>query len=647
MKAMQWLLILLVLLAGQAAVQAIVIENPSFEADGILDPGPAVPSGWTWNNTGNLGVYDSTGNSTLPSDGNHYLWLGNGCVIFQTTDHIIPAAGVSYTAAVDAHNSWRGSPMITAFYDDGGTRVELGRAWIDGSGVDSWSASATVELTFTSTAASVGKPLGVTLTHQNAGNYWVHFDNVRLNVNTVVLHNPANGAQFVSLNPTLTWSTAGTVEYIDLYFGLVDDPNLTADPYGLGHKKLDLVSATTTSYQPGPLAHETTYYWKVVAYEPNEQGGYIATAGDAFHFTTTGPNPYLTAQPRPQTAPGDGSQSVSLSVDGTEIAHYAWYRTGEATPLPDNAKYDGVSTAALIINNVTLADEGLYYCKVWNDQSPLVVDSQPAVVITERLAGWWKFENNLDDSVSEIVGGATAHPGQSADPNYTDGIDGLAKRFSLNAEPVIIPGSGDFFNFYINGYTVSAWVRTTAPGENWTAMVNKENGAAGEGFALAADPGSGNAVHILRGASYNGDGNQYGATPVNDDQWHQVIGTCDADTGVTRIYVDGRLEAENTNTNAPAVNPNALVFGAWGGETFSAYDGDLDDVRIWSYPLTEREAAILYTDLVPTDPRCVPAPAFDISGPAGEPDCRVDLYDLAALAGEWLACNLLPVDLCP
>jgi hypothetical protein len=26
----------------------------------------------------------------------------------------------------------------------------------------------------------------------------------------------------------------------------------------------------------------------------------------------------------------------------------------------------------------------------------------------------------------------------------------------------------------------------------------------------------------------------------------------------------------------------------------------------------------------------------DISGPVGEPDCYVDLYDLAALAGQWL-----------
>jgi len=31
--------------------------------------------------------------------------------------------------------------------------------------------------------------------------------------------------------------------------------------------------------------------------------------------------------------------------------------------------------------------------------------------------------------------------------------------------------------------------------------------------------------------------------------------------------------------------------------------------------------------------------AADLSGPAGTPDCRVDLYDLAALANSWLDCN--------
>jgi hypothetical protein len=31
--------------------------------------------------------------------------------------------------------------------------------------------------------------------------------------------------------------------------------------------------------------------------------------------------------------------------------------------------------------------------------------------------------------------------------------------------------------------------------------------------------------------------------------------------------------------------------------------------------------------------------AGDISGPAGVPDCKVDMYDFAAMAVSWLVCN--------
>ncbi len=36
----------------------------------------------------------------------------------------------------------------------------------------------------------------------------------------------------------------------------------------------------------------------------------------------------------------------------------------------------------------------------------------------------------------------------------------------------------------------------------------------------------------------------------------------------------------------------------------------------------------------------------DISSPSGKPDCRVDLYDFARMAAEWLQCNQIPLSRC-
>lgn len=639
MKAVKYSLMVLIFVASMGMAQAVVVQNYDFEGDGL---GPAdwaddtTPSGWTWNEVQERGI-------GVETNGNHYYWQGIGSVLYQTTGQVITAEGVSYTLQVDVRDDWESIPQVALYYDDGGSRVQIGST--SGSGIDdTWE---TLELTIQTPAASIGKYIGIQLL-QAGSNAWAHFDNVRLSVNTVVLEEPENGTEYVSLNPTLTWSVSDTVDYIDLLFGVEDDPNLSTKPQ---YKKLSMEPATTTTYQPGPLAYQTTYYWKVVAYEPNSLGpGLIATASDPFHFTTTGLDPHVDIQPLPQTIVGDGSESPSMTVGGTEISHYQWYEQSQGI-LAEGGKYTGVGTATLTINNAVFADEGLYYCKVWNDQSALVVNSEPAVLITKRLAGWWKFENNLDDSVNEDPGisGAAEHPGQTGDPNYTDGIDGSAKQFTPDVGRLIIQDSNDFFNFYINGYTVSAWVRTTAPGDTWPPFVGKESGTAGQGFMLAADTSTGNAINILRGASYQADGNQYGQTSIDNNQWHLVTGVYDADTDLVRLYVDGRLEAENTNTSPVGVNPNDLVLGVWGGEILTQYDGDLDDVRIWSYPLTAREVATVYTDFVPGDPLCVPEPMFDVAGPAGDdiPDCKVDLYDLAVLAGqEWLICNWLPTDLC-
>jgi hypothetical protein len=51
---------------------------------------------------------------------------------------------------------------------------------------------------------------------------------------------------------------------------------------------------------------------------------------------------------------------------------------------------------------------------------------------------------------------------------------------------------------------------------------------------------------------------------------------------------------------------------------------------------------------VPSVPTCMGNPGADVSGPTeGVPDCVVDLYDLAYLAGDWLGDGFCPGSACP
>ncbi|MDI9431454.1 MAG: DUF2341 domain-containing protein [Planctomycetota bacterium] len=76
---------------------------------------------------------------------------------------------------------------------------------------------------------------------------------------------PADGATNVSIYPTLSWTFDG--DTCDIYVGT----------------SLVLVASesTATSYQPGPLAYETIYVWRIDVTDPNG-----TTTGDVWTFTT-------------------------------------------------------------------------------------------------------------------------------------------------------------------------------------------------------------------------------------------------------------------------------------------------------------------------------------------------------------------------
>ena len=66
------------------------------------------------------------------------------------------------------------------------------------------------------------------------------------------LVSPANGAAGVLLAPTLTWNAAAGATSYDVYFGTLSSPPL-------------VTNTTSTSYSPGTLSLDATYYWQIVA----------------------------------------------------------------------------------------------------------------------------------------------------------------------------------------------------------------------------------------------------------------------------------------------------------------------------------------------------------------------------------------------
>ncbi len=449
---------------------------------------------------------------------------------------------------------------------------------------------------------------------------------------------PAVGTE-VPTSQVLSWKQLSQVSGLGItykvYFGT--DPN---------SPKLPLVKTTTTDsadffYDP-ELANSTTYYWRVDALEPNLPGTPTVHTGAAWWFKTQPPSPRIETNPVSQTVPA--GTNVQMSIAGINITAYQWYKDGVAlTAAP--ALYTGQNTDTLTILDAQVADEGFYYC-VGDNSLNQPATSASAQLLTERLVGWWRLDGNLEDSIDQEIAGAAAHDGTSADPNFIAvGKDGGALQFFGDVDGLVIfNNSADFFNFYPRGYTVSAWVnmpeKTTG---TWGAYICKQGTDPTRGFILTHQ-GTGQPVHTLR-QSFNDLGSN---TDVDNNNWHLVIGTYDAVTKVGKVYVDGALKNQATNTATVEGSPANLIFGAENlTATTAPYSGLLDDVRIWSYPLDDYTAALLWTDFNPGMTVCLEKYPMDVSGPEGTPDCIVNLYDFAAIADKWLTCNRVPESTCP
>jgi len=94
---------------------------------------------------------------------------------------------------------------------------------------------------------------------------------------------PANGATNVEIDPILNWVDGGGATSFDVYFGI--DPTPDAGEF-VGNQ-------ASSTYLPGTLSFNTTYYWKIDAV--NSSG---TTPGPVWHFTTEADNQsYLNVTP--------------------------------------------------------------------------------------------------------------------------------------------------------------------------------------------------------------------------------------------------------------------------------------------------------------------------------------------------------------
>ena len=116
---------------------------------------------------------------------------------------------------------------------------------------------------------------------------------------------PENGATDVDIHKDISWTGGGTpgssITY-DVFFG-------TSNP-------LPKVSAnqSTTTYKPGTLTHSTTYYWKIIAWDQNDN----SAEGPVWSFVTMSTNNSMPDNPT-IIGPEKGNQKTPTNTTSPAV----------------------------------------------------------------------------------------------------------------------------------------------------------------------------------------------------------------------------------------------------------------------------------------------------------------------------------------
>ncbi|MBN2592635.1 MAG: glycoside hydrolase family 11 protein, partial [Sedimentisphaerales bacterium] len=153
---------------------------------------------------------------------------------------------------------------------------------------------------------------------------------------------PANGATGVGITTDLSWNAGSGATSHDVYFG-------TAIPITYRGNR------TTTTYDTGTMAGNTTYYWRI-----DEKNGTGTTTGNIWSFTTT-----IVAAPGKATSPSpsNGETGVGITTDLSWTAgsgatsHDVYF--GTSYPPQSRGNQTGTS-----YDTGTMANNTTYYWRI-------------------------------------------------------------------------------------------------------------------------------------------------------------------------------------------------------------------------------------------------------------------------------------------
>jgi hyaluronate lyase len=263
-----------------------------------------------------------------------------------------------------------------------------------------------------------------------------------------------------------------------------------------------------------------------------------------------------------------------VNVPAHTYSAYVTPEGGSEQLIGANYAFRTEQAAVSVLNNVALVTVTTNATlKVWN---PLALDN--------ALASWHRLDETFGltafDSTKSGYHGALFNGA-----SWTAG--GLNGAVSLDGVDDYVQVPQNQWNF-TNGLTLSVWLYSITP-KSWESFVNFGNGNGNQNIMLYRDGTNAN----VKFAVYSGT--NLSAVIVSNvlvlNQWQQ-LGVTLGPAGNVSVFTNGMLVKTGTiNSAATVLRTNNFLGRASGGGSY--HHGAIDDVRIYTRPLTTNEVYLL------------------------------------------------------
>jgi len=220
--------------------------------------------------------------------------------------------------------------------------------------------------------------------------------------------------------------------------------------------------------------------------------------------------------------------------------------------------------------------------------SDFIIYTTPPIYLDSGLVAYYPFNGNAnDESENDNTGdvyGAVLTTDRFGDADKAYSFDGIDDHIVVDDHESLRPTS----------VTISCFVKFDSPYGGHLVTKNIGNGN-WESYTLFCWPSVNSVVSCI--STINGHGNILQA-PFNYENvyWHHLVFTFDDPGDIEKIFIDGTLVSQATETNSIAYDDKPLyISGELDYSTPSYFcKGKIDDVRIYDRALNQLEIQALY-----------------------------------------------------